>query len=121
MPTPLSQNPRHKIKSSKWATHQTWYVGIWQVTSTNERQYQPRPTHIRRCICASGKRRRPMSCNINQGIHASVVVCDDRMGDIGCGFRASARRHRSWPARIGQRHATSSKACKHQPWHVRIG
>lgn len=55
MSTPQSQNQRHEIKNSNWATHRTWHVGIWQATSAYYTWNQPRPERIRRRMCASNK------------------------------------------------------------------
>ena len=75
----------------KSCTHHPWCVCIGWVTPTsdNGRRHQPRPALIGRCLCPSGKRRRPTTFIISQGLHASVVACAHRQGDIGCGLRAS--------------------------------
>jgi len=75
----------------KACTHRPWCEHIGWVTpaSDNGRQYQPRPARIGRGLCPSGKRRRPKACIISQGLHASVVACAHRQGDIGRGLRAS--------------------------------
>jgi hypothetical protein len=82
---------------------------------------------------------RPTTFVISQGLHASIVACVHRLGDIGRGLRASTMRHRQKIGDIiqglhaldvacahlvnavGQRHAESTNAFTHQPWCVRIG
>ncbi|KAH0732696.1 hypothetical protein KY289_003884 [Solanum tuberosum] len=81
-------------------------------------RHQPRNARIGRGLCASGKRRRPTTCNISQGLHTSVVTCEHRLGDIIRGLRASIRLHRPWPVRISQ--ATSANGRQYQPRPPRI-
>ena len=82
---------------------------------------------------------RPTTFVIGQGLHASIVACVHRLGDIGRGLRASTMRHRQKIGDIiqglhaldvacahlvndvGQRHAELANAFTHQPWCVRIG
>jgi len=108
MPTPLSKNPRSVIKSSNWATYRTWHVGFIQA-------------------------KWPTAGGICEGLHASDVACahlanasaigmenQPRPACISRGVCASTGRQRPWPAHIGQRQATSAKACSHKPWCVGI-
>ncbi|KAG5614907.1 hypothetical protein H5410_014731 [Solanum commersonii] len=74
MPSHTSKDPHYRIKSSKWATHQTWHVGIKQEASANGRQQESSPTCISQGVCASGKQRWPTACNISQGLHESDVA-----------------------------------------------
>ena len=62
------KNDAYSTKSE--SRHQTWHVGVGQVTSPNDRRHQPRLASIRRGMCASGKRRRQPACSISQGLHA---------------------------------------------------
>jgi len=100
MPTPLSQNPRHGIKSSKWATHRPWPARFIHAMSANARRHQPRPACIGRAMCPSGKRRRPTRDDIGRGLPASVVACAHRLTDVGRSLRTLLSPSRAWPARI---------------------
>uniref|UniRef100_M1DK92 Uncharacterized protein n=1 Tax=Solanum tuberosum TaxID=4113 RepID=M1DK92_SOLTU len=57
--------------------------------SANDRRHRPRPARINRGVWASGKRRRPIACNINQDLYAST-------SDINRGQCASAKDMRHW-------------------------
>jgi len=79
-----------------------------------------------------------MAYIVSEVLHASVVACAHRQGYIGYCLPASARRRRLTAGSIsqdldafdvacahlasdvGQRHASSSKACTYQPWRVHI-
>ena len=44
-------------------------------------------------MCASGKRFRPITCNINHGLNASAMSCAHKLGDFSLGL-SSFRKHR---------------------------
>jgi len=79
-----------------------------------------------------------MTFDIGQGLHASILACAHRLGEIGRGLRVSTRRHRQTISGIiqglhaldvacahlvndvGHRNAESANAFTHLPWCVRI-
>ncbi|KAG5614928.1 hypothetical protein H5410_014752 [Solanum commersonii] len=102
------QNSSNRIKSSKWEPLQTWNVGIGKVLLANGRQHQPRHACIESGMCAFGKRRRPMACNITAGAarsarhHRSGLKRHRQSGNryrprlarINCGMCASGKQLR---------------------------
>ena len=120
MPTTLSKNPRNGIKSSNWATHRTWYVGIGQVASANGMRHQRRHERIWCGMCAFSKGRRPTACSISQGLHASAVACEHRLGNIILGLHASAKSCTHQPWCVGIWKTTSANWMQHQPRPLRI-
>ena len=59
----------------------TWYVRIWQATSTNVMQHQQSRVHITCGVCTSAGRHHSCSDYISQA--TSVVSFTDRSSDMG--------------------------------------
>jgi len=96
MPTPLSQNPRSRIKSSNRDTYPTWHVGVIQA-------------------------KWPTAGGISEGLHASDVACAHLANDVGNRHGASAKActHKPWRVRIDW--ASTAVARTDQPTTGDIG
>lgn len=68
----VSQNTRHRIKSSQWTTHRTWHVVIRQAMLANEKQHHLMPASMSYGMCTSARRhrRRAMAGPISKGLCA---------------------------------------------------
>ena len=122
---------QREVASPKAYMQIMWHVRILQGTSGSRIRLKPRLVSTKiecvyflsdiiqfrvasaqtcmhgRGMCTSRKLGGTMTCNINQGLDASTLLCAYRLHYFSCGLSASSKKHHLWPACIDN--VTSSK------------
>lgn len=112
-----SDDGQWHMASSKSCTHG---CGMW-VLARDVIQWHavsPKEWMHKRVKCAPAKQHRLTPWSISEGLHAHIVLCAYRLGELRCLLSVSIRQHCMWPVKIRQ--ATSDNGRKQHPMYERI-